>query len=139
MEKAGGGTGSGRSKVGRGPSRGCILAATLHNPRFHLSRGGRPFGDRPVPNTESAKKRVRQSVKRQALNQWRKRRVKNQVKSFLDALQSKDVSAAEAELRKVASVLDKVSSTSTMHRNTAARRKSRLARRLNALKSAPAA
>jgi len=92
-----------------------------------------------VPNTESAKKRVRQSVKRQALNQWRKRRVKNQVKSFLDALQSKDVSAAEAELRKVASVLDKVSSTSTMHRNTAARRKSRLARRLNALKSAPAA
>lgn len=92
-----------------------------------------------MPNTESAKKRVRQSVKRQALNQWRKRRVKNQVKSFLDALQSKDVSAAEAELRKVASVLDKVSSTSTMHRNTAARRKSRLARRLNALKSAPAA
>jgi len=92
-----------------------------------------------VPNTESAKKRVRQSVKRQALNQWRKRRVKNQVKAFLDAVQNKDVSAAESELRKVASVLDKVSSTSTMHRNTAARRKSRLARRLNALKSAPAA
>lgn len=92
-----------------------------------------------MPNTESAKKRVRQSVKRQALNQWRKRRVKNQVKAFLDAVQNKDVSAAESELRKVASVLDKVSSTSTMHRNTAARRKSRLARRLNALKSAPAA
>lgn len=35
-----------------------------------------------MPNTESAKKRVRQNAKRNALNNWRKRRVKDQVKAF---------------------------------------------------------
>ncbi|MGA0873311.1 MAG: 30S ribosomal protein S20 [Phycisphaerales bacterium] len=91
-----------------------------------------------MPNTDSARKRVRQSARRRALNLWRKRRVKEQVKSFLKALQERNVEVAETEYRKVVSVLDKVSSTSTMHKNTAARRKSRLARRLNMLKTAAA-
>ncbi|MFZ9691591.1 MAG: 30S ribosomal protein S20 [Phycisphaerales bacterium] len=91
-----------------------------------------------MPNTDSARKRVRQSARRRALNLWRKRRVKEQVKSFLLALQERNVEAAESEYRKVVSVLDKVSATSTMHKNTAARRKSRLARRLNMLKTAAA-
>jgi small subunit ribosomal protein S20 len=88
-----------------------------------------------VPNTESARKRVRQTARRQALNSWRKRKVKTSVKSFLAAIQERNVAGAEEEFRKVVSVLDRVSSTSTMHRNTAARRKSRLARRLNALRA----
>lgn len=92
-----------------------------------------------MPNTESARKRVRQTARRRALNLWRKRRVKEQVKAFLQAVHDRNVDAAEAEYRKVVSVLDKVSSTSTLHKNTAARRKSRLARRLNALKGAAAA
>lgn len=91
-----------------------------------------------VPNSESAKKRVRQNIKRRALNNWRKHRVKSQIKSFLGAVQEKDTPAAETEFRKVCSVLDKVASTSTMHKNTASRRKSRLARRLNEMKSAGA-
>ncbi len=92
-----------------------------------------------MPNTESARKRVRQTARRRALNLWRKRRVKEQVKAFLQAVHDRNVDAAETEYRKVVSVLDKVSSTSTLHKNTAARRKSRLARRLNALKGAAAA
>ena len=91
-----------------------------------------------MPNTDSARKRVRQSARRQALNQWRKRRVKEQMKTFLKALQERNVDVAETEYSKVVYVLDKVSSTSTMHKNTAARRKSRLARRLNMLKTAAA-
>ncbi|UCD74174.1 MAG: 30S ribosomal protein S20 [Phycisphaerales bacterium] len=93
-----------------------------------------------MPNTESAKKRVRQTVKRNALNQWRKRRIKEQVKLFLKAVQDQDVKAAEAEYRKTCGILDKVACTSTMHRNTAARRKSRLSRRLVEMKrkAAPA-
>lgn len=87
-----------------------------------------------MPNTESAKKRVRQNAKRRSLNLWRKRRIKNQIKSFLKAVHDHDVSAAETEYRKTCGMLDKVACTSTMHRNTAARRKSRLARHLNALK-----
>ena len=87
-----------------------------------------------MPNTPSAKKRVRQNAKRRALNHWRKLRVKTQVRSFLKALQDHDVAAAETEYRKVCGVLDKVACTSTLHRNTAARRKSRFNRRLLELK-----
>ena len=88
-----------------------------------------------MPNTESAKKRVRQNAKRRALNNWRKRRVKSQVKSFLDAIQHSDADKAETEYRKVCSVLDKVSCAGTIHKNTAARHKSRLSRRLKELKA----
>lgn len=83
-----------------------------------------------MPNTESAKKRVRQTARRRALNNWRKRRIKDQTRAFLKAVQEQNVEAAEQEFRKTCGLLDKVSCTSTMHRNTAARRKSRLNRRL---------
>lgn len=89
-----------------------------------------------MPNTESAKKRVRQSAKRRALNNWRKRRIKTQVKSFLSAVQTKDVAQAEAEFRKVQAILDRIVCTGTIHRNTASRRKSRLSRQLREMKSA---
>ena len=86
-----------------------------------------------MPNSESAKKRVRQNAKRKSLNNWRRRRIKDQVKSFLDAVQNQDVAAAETEYRKTCGVLDKIACAGTIHRNTAARRKSRLAKRLNAM------
>ncbi|MAH65528.1 MAG: 30S ribosomal protein S20 [Phycisphaerae bacterium] len=114
-------------------NRGCIPPVVRDNGRF-----ASPQETGLVPNTESAKKRVRQSAKRRALNNWRKRRVKNQIKSFLSAVQHKDVGNAESEFRKVCSVLDKVACTPAMHRNTAARRKSRLSRRLRDLKAAAA-
>ena len=91
-----------------------------------------------MPNSESAKKRVRQNAKRQSLNRWRKRRIKDATRSFQEALQSQDVNKAEESFRTTCGLLDRIACTSTMHRNTAARRKSRLARRLNALKQAKA-
>lgn len=87
-----------------------------------------------MPNTASAKKRVRQNDKRRALNRWRKRRVADQVKTFLKAVQDQNVDAAESEFRKTCGLLDRISCTSTMHKRAAARRKSRLAKRLNALR-----
>ncbi|MFB3138110.1 MAG: 30S ribosomal protein S20 [Phycisphaerales bacterium] len=92
-----------------------------------------------MPTTISAKKRVRQNVKRRALNHWRKRRIKTQIKSFLQAIQEQDLATAEAAFRKTCGILDRVACTSTLHRNTVARRKSRLARRLNALKQTASA
>ncbi len=91
-----------------------------------------------MPTRSSAKKRVRQSIRSRAINHWRKRRIKDQVKSFLKAIQDHDVKAAETEFRKTCGILDKVACTSTMHRNTAARRKSRLAAHLRALRVAKA-
>jgi small subunit ribosomal protein S20 len=46
-----------------------------------------------------------------------------------------DVEAASDQLRLVTKKLDKTASTSTMHKKTAARKKSRLTKRLNALKA----
>ncbi len=83
----------------------------------------------------SAKKRVRQNLKRKAINRSRKSAVKTQIKRFETALAATDAKAAGEQFRLVAQRLDKVSSTSTMHKKTAARKKSRLAKRLNALKA----
>ena len=87
-----------------------------------------------MPNTESAKKRVRQNASRRARNRWRKARIKDQTKAFLKAVQDHDVNAAEAEFRKTCGLLDRIACTSTLHRNAAARRKSRLSKRLKAMK-----
>lgn len=90
-----------------------------------------------MPNTQSAKKRMRQGARRHSRNLWRKRRIKDQVKSFLKAVHDHDVTAAEKEFRKAAGLLDKIATTGTIHRNTAARRKSRLSRQLAQMKSKP--
>jgi len=82
----------------------------------------------------SAKKRIRQSIKRRARNRARKEVLKEQVKPFLKVAAT-DVAAAGAELNKVVSRLDKVASKGTIHKNTAARKRSRLTKKLNALKS----
>ena len=83
----------------------------------------------------SAKKRVRQALKRRARNRARKEVIKDQVKAFNVALAGGDMSKAEQELRKVVSRLDKVASKGTLHRKTASRKRSRLARKLNAVRS----
>ena len=89
-----------------------------------------------MPSSLSAKKRVRQNVKRRAINRWRKTRIKDQIKAFLNAVQAQDAKTAESEFRKTCGLLDKIASTSTIHRNHAARRKSRLHKRLKALQQA---
>ena len=83
----------------------------------------------------SAKKRVRQNAKRRRINRARKSQVKTQIKRFQAALVSGDIEAATEQFRLVVKKLDKVAATSTMHKNTAARKKSRLAKQLNALKA----
>ncbi len=81
----------------------------------------------------SAKKRIRQNTKRRVINRARKSMVKTQMKHFEAALKDGDADKAQEQFRLAAKKLDKVASTSTMHKNTAARIKSRLARRLNKL------
>lgn len=86
----------------------------------------------------SAKKRIRQTEKRNARNRARKDVVKSQVKSFQAAITSGDVAKAETELRKVTAKLDKNAAKSTIHKNTASRKRSRLTLKLNALKAGAA-
>jgi small subunit ribosomal protein S20 len=69
------------------------------------------------------------------INRARKSQVKTQVKRLETALSAGNVEAADTEFRATVKKLDKVAATSTMHKKTAARKKSRLARKLNALKA----
>ena len=82
-----------------------------------------------------AKKRVRQNEKSRTINRARKSQVKTQIKHFEESLETGDVTAATEQLRLLTKKLDKTASTSTMHKKTAARKKSRLAKKLNALKT----
>jgi small subunit ribosomal protein S20 len=79
---------------------------------------------------KSAQKRHRQSLKRRAINRARKSTVKTFVKKAVEAAQTSADNAAEMQ-RKAESLIDKAAKGSTMHRNTAARKKSRLAKRIN--------
>lgn len=63
------------------------------------------------------------------------RNIKDQIKTFLNAVQAQDVKAAEKEFRKTCGILDKIACTSTVHHNYASRRKSRLHKRLKALQN----
>ncbi len=81
----------------------------------------------------SAKKRVRQNEKRNVINSARKSMVKTQIKKFELAVRGHDLTAAAEILGMVTKTIDKVAATTTMHKNTAARKKSRLTKRLNAL------
>ena len=81
----------------------------------------------------SAKKRVKQNAKRKVINRARKSQVKTQIKHFEAASSSGDIEAASEQYRLVVKKLDKSAATSTMHKRTAARKKSRLAKQLNSL------
>ncbi|MBP7051396.1 MAG: 30S ribosomal protein S20 [Phycisphaerae bacterium] len=83
----------------------------------------------------SAKKRVRQNATRRTLNRARKSQVKTQMKRFETTLDEGNLAAAQDQFKLLTKKLDKVASTSTIHKKTAARKKSRMAKRLNALKA----
>jgi small subunit ribosomal protein S20 len=61
-----------------------------------------------VAHSLSAKKRVRQNLKRRARNRARKELIKDQVKVFSTAITGGDFGKAETELRKVTQRLDRV-------------------------------
>ena len=82
-----------------------------------------------------AKKRARQNAKRRTTNRARKSQVKTQIKHFEAAMSKADVEAASEQYKLVVKKLDKTAATSTMHKKTAGRKKSRLAKKLNALKA----
>ncbi len=85
-----------------------------------------------MANSISAKKRIRQNERRRLINRARKSVVKTKTRKFLDLLHDGDLPAAQAAFTGVQKELDQVAAKGTLHRNTVARRKSRLARRLNA-------
>ena len=84
----------------------------------------------------SAQKRVRQSAKRNARNRHRKLLLKNDVKGFVSAIAKGDVAAAGEAFKTVTARLGKAAAKHTIHKNAAARRRSRAAKKLNKLAGA---
>lgn len=81
-----------------------------------------------MPNTPSAIKRLKQSVKRRMHNRIAKKIIKTYVKRTLTAVAAKDFDKAEADFRVATAKIDKAGVRRVLHPNTAARRKSKLAR-----------
>ena len=84
-----------------------------------------------MANTPSARKRIRQNEKRRLRNRGVRSAVRSSVKSAREALGGKDADAG-APVREAIRAIDRAVTKGILHRNTAARRKSSLARTLNA-------
>jgi len=85
-----------------------------------------------VAHSISAKKRVRQNLKARARNRFRKEQLKDNVKEFNAAVTGGDWKKAEEALNKTVQRMDRISTKGTIHRNTASRKRSRMAKHLNA-------
>jgi small subunit ribosomal protein S20 len=79
-----------------------------------------------MPNTRSAKKRLRQDEKKRIRNQAAKTRIKTETKK---ALTGGDIATA-------LSAIDRAAAKGIIHKNTAARKKSRLVSKMNAAQAA---
>jgi small subunit ribosomal protein S20 len=81
-----------------------------------------------LANTPSAEKRNRQTQKRRARNVQVRTSVKTAVKKVREALEKGDAAGAKTALAAAERTLDKASSKGVLHRNSASRRISRLAK-----------
>lgn len=84
-----------------------------------------------MANSASAKKRIKQNARNHERNRARKSALKTVTRKFMDALHDGKLQLAKENFVLVQKSLDQVAAKGTLHRNTAARRKSRLARRLD--------
>ncbi len=86
-----------------------------------------------MPNTSSAIKRMRQEERRRVHNHSVKSQVRTQVTKARVAITSSSIDdeAAEAAVRAAVSELDRAAKKGVIHKNNAARRKSRLMKQLN--------
>ncbi|MGI6469593.1 MAG: 30S ribosomal protein S20 [Syntrophomonadaceae bacterium] len=88
-----------------------------------------------MAQSKTPAKRARRAEANRLRNKANKSRLKTAIKKYEQALQDGDVETARQRLIAATSLIDKNVSKGIMHRNTAARRKSVMARRFNALVS----
>ncbi len=89
-----------------------------------------------MAHSASAKKRIRQNLTRRIRNRARKSRIKTEVAKLDAAVRSGDKAQAASQARATGRTIDKIAATGTIHRNKAARLKSRLAKRVNKMAKA---
>jgi small subunit ribosomal protein S20 len=86
-----------------------------------------------VAKSKTPAKRARRAEENRVRNKAYKSRLKTAVKKYENSLQGGDVETAQKSLIAATSLIDKSVTKGILHKNTAARRKSALAKRLNTL------
>lgn len=86
-----------------------------------------------MANTKSAEKAARKTQRRNVINRARTSRVRTYVKKVEDAIASGDKKAAQAAFKEAQPVLQAGVNKGTVHKNTIARKISRLSKRIKAL------
>lgn len=89
-----------------------------------------------MANIKSAKKRSKQTVVRNARNAAQRSQLRTAVKKVLKAIDANDAAGAKAAFDVAQPILDRFSARGLIHRNKAARHKSRLSARIKALQAA---
>lgn len=89
-----------------------------------------------MANTKSAKKAARQTVRRTEANKARRSRARSYARKVEEAIASGDKAAAAAALKEAEPVLARTAQKGLVHRKTASRKVSRLAKRISAMASA---
>lgn len=89
-----------------------------------------------MANTKSAKKAARQTVRRTEANKARRSRARSYARKVEEAIASGDKAAAAAALKEAEPVLARTAHKGLVHRKTASRKVSRLAKRVSAMASA---
>ena len=87
-----------------------------------------------MPNTPSAKKRMRQDAVRRIRNRSTKSTLRTQVRKVREAIAAKELDKSQTEFKTLVKKLDKAASHNVIHANRAARTKSRLSSAIKALK-----
>ena len=87
-----------------------------------------------MANHQSALKRARQTEKRTAVNRANTSRLRGALRDLRETIEKGDKKAAETLYRSPVSTLDKAIQKGTLHENTASRYKSRLGKRVTAMK-----
>ncbi|CAN5244388.1 30S ribosomal protein S20 [soil metagenome] len=86
-----------------------------------------------MPNHKSAEKRVRQNEKRRAVNRSNRGSLRTQIKKLRVALAAGDKAQSQELLIPTIALIDKSVNKGVLHKNTAARHKSRLTMHVNEL------
>lgn len=88
-----------------------------------------------MPNTASAKKRMRQDADRRARNRATKSKLRTQIRKIRTAIGARDPETSETEFRTLAKQIDRAAAHRVIHPNAAARTKSRLSQAIKGIKA----
>ena len=86
-----------------------------------------------MPNIKSSIRSVKTDAERRARNFAAKSTIKTVSRKVVESVEAGKAEEAKALLTKASSTIDKAAAKGVLHKNAAARKKSRLARKLNAL------